>query len=119
MTALYIILGIVIFFVVLFSLKVSVIVEMTDINKVIIRYLFFKFTVVDSSKPSKEKKAFREYILENFPGAKVEDMFVYETDNGFGMIAEDNAGYYTGLLKGDSSPTMPTSANDVINSLIK
>ena len=25
----------------------------------------------------------------------------------------------TGLLKGDSSPTMPTSANDVINSLIK
>lgn len=60
MTALYIILGIVIFFVVLFSLKVSVIVEMTDINKVIIRYLFFKFTVVDSSKPSKEKKPKKE-----------------------------------------------------------
>ena len=60
MTALYIILGIVIFFVVLFSLKVSVIVEMTDINKVIIRYLFFKFTVVDSSKPPKEKKPKKE-----------------------------------------------------------
>ena len=35
-----------------------------------------------------------------FPEARIEDMFVYETDNGFGMIAEDNAGYYTGLLKG-------------------
>ncbi len=60
MTALYIILGIVLFFVILFSLKVSVIVEMTDINKVVIKYLFFKFTVVDSSKPPKEKKPKKE-----------------------------------------------------------
>ena len=56
MTALYIILGIILFFIVLFSFKVSVIVEMTDVNKVIIKYLFLKFTVVDSSKPPKEKK---------------------------------------------------------------
>ena len=47
-------------FVILFSLKVSVIVEMTDINKVVIKYLFFKFTVVDSSKPPKEKKPKKE-----------------------------------------------------------
>ena len=60
MTALYIILGIVLFFVILFSLKISVIVEMTDINKVVIKYLFFKFTVVDSSKPPKEKKPKKE-----------------------------------------------------------
>ncbi len=60
MTALYIILGIILFFIVLFSLKISVIVEMTDINKVTIKYLFFKFTVVDSSKPPKEKKPKKE-----------------------------------------------------------
>jgi len=59
-TALYIILGIILFFIVLFSLKISVIVEMTDINKVTIKYLFFKFTVVDSSKPPKEKKPKKE-----------------------------------------------------------
>ncbi len=35
-----------------------------------------------------------------FPEAKIEDMFVYETDSGYMMIAEDNVGYYTGLLKG-------------------
>jgi len=59
-TAFYIILGIIFFFVVLFSLKISVIVEMTDINKITIKYLFFKFTVVDSSKPPKEKKPKKE-----------------------------------------------------------
>ena len=35
-----------------------------------------------------------------FPEAKIEDMFVYETNSGFVMIAEDNAGYFTGLKKG-------------------
>ena len=60
MTAFYIILGIIFFFVVLFSLKISVIVEMTDINKITIKYLFLKFTVVDSSKPPKEKKPKKE-----------------------------------------------------------
>ncbi len=65
MTALYIILGIILFFVVLFSIKVSVIVEMTDINKVTIKYLFLKFTVVDSSKPQKEKKPKKEKKVKN------------------------------------------------------
>lgn len=60
MTALYIILGIILFFVVLFSLKVSVVVEMTDKNRVTIKYLFFKITVLDSSKPPKEKKPKKE-----------------------------------------------------------
>ena len=35
-----------------------------------------------------------------FPETKIEDMFVYETESGFAMIAEDNAGYFTGLKKG-------------------
>ena len=35
-----------------------------------------------------------------FPEGKIEDMFVYQTDTGYEMIAEDNAGYYTGLKKG-------------------
>ncbi len=44
-----------------------------------------------------------EYSILNdnlFPEAKIEDMFVYKTDNGYTMIAEDNDGYYTGLKKG-------------------
>ena len=60
MTALYIILGIILFFVILFSIKVSVIVEMNETNKVILKYLFLKFTIVDSSKPEKEKKPKKE-----------------------------------------------------------
>lgn len=60
MTAIYIILGIILFFVVLFSIKVSIIVEMTDKNKVILKYLFFKITLFDSSKPEKEKKPKKE-----------------------------------------------------------
>lgn len=56
MTALYIILGIILFFVILFSIKLSLIVEMNEANKVMVKYLFFKFTLVDSSKPKKEKK---------------------------------------------------------------
>lgn len=60
MTALYIILGIILFFVVLFSFKVSVILEMTDRNKVTLKYLFLKFTLYDSSKPEKEKKPKKE-----------------------------------------------------------
>ena len=35
-----------------------------------------------------------------FPEGPVEDMFVYETESGFEMIAEDCDGYYTGLKKG-------------------
>lgn len=60
MTALYIILGIILFFVVLFSFKVSVILEMTDKNKVTLKYLFLKITLYDSSKPEKEKKPKKE-----------------------------------------------------------
>lgn len=60
MIALYIILGIILFFVILFSIKVSVIVEMNETNKVTLKYLFLKFTIVDSSKPEKEKKPQKE-----------------------------------------------------------
>ena len=35
-----------------------------------------------------------------FPECAVEDMFVYETRDGFRMIAEDCDGYYTDLRKG-------------------
>lgn len=56
MTGLYIIFGIVLFFVILFSFKVSVVVEMTDKNKVVLKYLFLKINLFDSSKPEKVKK---------------------------------------------------------------
>lgn len=56
MVALYIILGIVLLFVVLFSMRVTLIVEYAEKTVVTVKYLFLKFTVFDSSKPKAEKK---------------------------------------------------------------
>ena len=76
MTGLYIVLGIILFFVVLFSFKVSVIVEMTNKNKVVLKYLFLKFTLLDSSKPEKEKKPKNKKKEKN----KTEDTSAETTD---------------------------------------
>lgn len=57
MVALYIILGIVLLFVVLFSMRVTLIVDYAEKTVVTVKYLFLKFTVFDSSKPESEKKA--------------------------------------------------------------
>lgn len=65
MTGLFIILGIILFFVVLFSFKVSFVVEMTDKNKIVLKYLFLKITLLDSSKPEKEKKPKKEKKQKN------------------------------------------------------
>lgn len=56
MLALYIILGIILFFVVLFSFPVSVIIDYAENTVVKVKYLFLGFDVVDTSKPEKEKK---------------------------------------------------------------
>ncbi len=57
MVALYIILGIILLFVVLFSLRVTIIVDYAEKTVVTIKYLFLKFKVVDTSAPKKEKKS--------------------------------------------------------------
>jgi len=42
-----------------------------------------------------------EVISDNlFPEGRIEDMYVYRTDSGFEMLAEDAGGVYTGLKKG-------------------
>lgn len=56
MVALYVILGIILLFVVLFSMRVTVIVDYAEKTVVTIKYLFLKFKVVDTSAPKKEKK---------------------------------------------------------------
>ncbi len=56
MLALYIILGIILFFVVMFSFRVTVIIDYAENTIVKIKYLFLGFNVVDTSKPKKEKK---------------------------------------------------------------
>lgn len=56
MTALYIIGGIILFFVLIFSVPVSVILDYADKTVVAIKWLFVKIPVFDSSKPKKEKK---------------------------------------------------------------
>lgn len=55
MPFLYTVLGIILFFVILFSIRVHVIVDYGDHTKVWIKYLFLKIPVVDSTKPKKEK----------------------------------------------------------------
>lgn len=56
MTALYIILGIILFFVVLFSIHLHVTVDYGDKTVVSVKWLFLKIPVLDTSKPKKEKK---------------------------------------------------------------
>ncbi len=56
MPVLYILLGIVLFFVILFSVRVHVIIDYGEHTKVWVKYLFLKIPVVDSTKPKKEKQ---------------------------------------------------------------
>ncbi len=60
MTFLYILIGIIIFFVVMLSFSVTVIIDYAEETKVILKYLFVKITLVDSSAPPKEKKNKKE-----------------------------------------------------------
>ena len=51
-----------------------------------------------------------EYTVLNdnlFPEAAIEDMFVYATEQGYEMLAEDGAGYFTGLLYGGVAFSSP------------
>lgn len=56
MPVLYVLLGIVLFFVIAFSLPFTVIIEYGEKTFVTLKYLFIKIPVVDPTKPEKEKK---------------------------------------------------------------
>lgn len=56
MPVLYTLLGIILFFVILFSVRVHVIIDYGEHTKVWVKYLFLKIPVVDSTKPKKEKQ---------------------------------------------------------------
>ncbi len=56
MGALYTILGIILFFVILFSVHLHIIVDYGEKTVIYIKYLFLKIPLVDTSKPKKEKK---------------------------------------------------------------
>lgn len=56
MPVLYVLAGIVALFVILFSIRVSVIIDYSDKTVVTLKYLFLKIPLVDTSKPEKEKK---------------------------------------------------------------
>ncbi len=52
--------GIILFFVILFSIRFTVIIDYDEETVVTLKYLFFKIPVVDTSKPEKEKKPKKE-----------------------------------------------------------
>ncbi len=56
-----------------------------------------KVHIAESNRFDGEFRVIAEDIL---PKGKVEDMFVYEANEGFVMLAEDATGAYTGLTKG-------------------
>lgn len=56
MPFLYTILGIILFFVIIFSVPLGVIVDYGEKTVVAVKWLFLKIKVVDTSKPKKEKK---------------------------------------------------------------
>ncbi len=60
MPVLYTLLGIILFFVILFSLKVTVIVDYAEKTVVKLKYLFITIPIVDTSKEKKEKKPKKE-----------------------------------------------------------
>ena len=72
MPFLYTILGIILFFVIVFSIPVGVIVDYGEKTLVAIKWLFLKITVVDTSKPKKEKKK-KEKKKENKPDDKKDE----------------------------------------------
>ncbi len=57
MPVLYTILGVILFFIILFSLKLTVIVDYGEKTVVKIKYLFISIPIVDTSKEKKEKKS--------------------------------------------------------------
>ena len=72
MPFLYTILGIILFFVIIFSIPVGVIVDYGEKTLVAIKWLFLKITVVDTSKPKKEKKK-KEKKKEDKPKDETEE----------------------------------------------
>ncbi len=56
MPFLYALIGIVVVVFILFSINLSFIIDYSDKTVVTLKYLFLKFTLVDTSKPKKEKK---------------------------------------------------------------
>ena len=56
MTALYIIGGIILFFIIVFSIHLSVTLDYGEKTLVTVNWLFLKIPVYDSTKPKKEKK---------------------------------------------------------------
>ncbi len=67
MLALYIILGIIFFFIVLFSFRITVIIDYAENTIVKVKYMFLGFNVVDSSKPKKDKKPKKKKQEEEAP----------------------------------------------------
>lgn len=60
MTLLYVLLGIVAFFVIAFSFRVTFVIDYSEHTKISVKYLFLNIPIVDSSAPPKEKKPKKE-----------------------------------------------------------
>ena len=99
MPVLYTLLGIILFFVILFSLKVTVIVDYGDKTVVKLRYLFITIPIVDTSKEKKEKKTKKEKKPKEVKKAKKG-----KTDSG---AAVDVDGEVNEITETTETPTQP------------
>lgn len=88
MPVLYTLLGIILFFVILFSLKVTVIVDYAEKTVVKLRYLFITIPIVDTSKEKKGKKPKKEKKPKEDKNSKKTAEATAEAD---GELSEDVA----------------------------
>lgn len=81
MPVLYTLAGIILFFVILFSVRFSVIIDYDEETVVTLKYLFIKIPVVDTSKPKKDKKPKKEKKTENKETPQDDGAQKEETEN--------------------------------------
>lgn len=93
--------GIILFFVILFSIRLTVIIDYDEETVVTLKYLFIKIPIVDTSKPPKEKKPKNKKKKEDSAETPTEDKAGTEKNKkGNGLLKQlylDRG--YDGLVK--------------------
>lgn len=90
--------GIILFFIILFSIRLTVIIDYDEETVVTLKYLFIKIPIVDTSKPPKEKKPKNKKKKEDSAETPSEDKAGNKKGNGLLKQLYLDRGY-DGLVK--------------------